>query len=124
MNTVLVVSIVVSIVVILVLVLIYFYQSKKNITTSLPPSPLTENGNKTCQFEGEDLYNNKVYKWDGTQVKINPTNVLCNECNQYLFKDEKGCSSYIFDKNENSRQTVDSGVCTVNAKALSKPCPF
>jgi len=62
----------------------------------------------------------KIY--NGTQV--NPVNVLCNECNQYLFKDEKGCSSYMFYKNENSLKTVDSGVCTVDAKALSKPCPF
>lgn len=94
------------------------------------PNPLISN--LTCQFEGEDLYNNQIYTYDGKKVDKSPV-ISCNQCNQYIFKDESGCAPLLFDPPEDSSICNPSrpdkiclephGVCTTSLAPSSK-CPF
>ena len=94
-------------------------KKKKAMTTMslTPPAKDTssEVSGKTCQFEGEDLFNKEIYKWsDGTRIKKNPINLPCGECNQYLFKDKEGCVPYTFESLENVQE--DKTYCQLHPK--------
>lgn len=98
-------------------------KEKKKATTTMSSTPpvkdtSTETSGKTCKFEGEDLFNKKIYKWsDGTHIVKNPTNLPCSECNQYIFKDKNECVPYIFDSSENVQK--DKSFCELHP---SKDC--
>ena len=66
---------------------------KNNIVKPTPNS----NALGYCTFEGEDLYNKDVYTFDGKKVSVDVSPIKCSDCNQYIFKDDTGCVSYIYD---------------------------
>lgn len=57
-----------------------------------------------CIFEGEDLYNKNVHTYDGKQVSVDVSPILCSTCNKYVYKTEDGCTRYIFDYLENTNE--------------------
>jgi hypothetical protein len=98
-----------------------------------PPPPVSEKEipspdetiQGTCSFEGEDIYNQKIYDYYGKNVPID-TSIPCSRCNSYVFKDSDGCIPLGYDKRGGG------GVCTsgfLNVSGnwgipLSKKCPF
>jgi hypothetical protein len=97
-----------------------------------------------CIFEGEDLYNEDVYTFDGKKVPVDVSPIPCSTCNQYIYKNDDGCVTYQFDFLENTNvddsnlldQMCDPkhpernatcidphGTCTPSL-APSKKCPF
>ena len=116
---------------------VYFWKTKKSDTEgdtgsiTLPSPDNTAGG--LCKFEGEDLFTKAVYSFDGKNLPVDVPPILCSRCNQFIFKDDEGCTPYLFDKDENSiicdpKQpgkycTAQTGVCTVSL-APSKKCPF
>jgi hypothetical protein len=97
-----------------------------------------------CDFEGEDLYNGDVYTFDGKKVPVDVSPIECSTCNQYVYKNDDGCVTYIFDYLENTNvddsNLLDKmcdpkhperddtciqphGTCTPSL-APSKKCPF
>ena len=85
---------------------VYFWRTKKGDPTTgsgdlSKPSP-DSNALGYCDFEGEDLYLGAVYTFDGKTVPVDVSPILCSTCNQYVYKNDDGCVSYIFDKLENT----------------------
>lgn len=77
---------------------------------------------KLCEFEGEDIFNKKVYTFGGTLVTEQPEKMTCNECNKYVYQKEPGeCYDMGYDEEYQSKGTV-VGVCS--AAFTKKPCPF
>ena len=75
-----------------------------------------------CEFEGEDLFNNKVYSRDGTLITEQPEKMTCNECNKYVYQKELGeCYDIGYDEEYQSKGSV-VGVCSVGF--TKKSCPF
>ena len=96
--------------------------------SSTPPQPDT-NATGYCTFEGTDLDN--VFTRDGKKPTVK--SFQCNQCNQYIFKDDSGCSPYMYDSLQNnslhSKGTFDSlatphSVCTVDVITPIQNCPF
>ena len=88
------------------------------------PTDDTPKGSKKvlCEFEGEDLFNNKVYDREGTLITEQPDKMTCDECSNYVYKktpDE--CYDLGYDKEYQSKGTV-VGVCS--AAFTKKSCPF
>ena len=85
---------------------VYFWKTKKSDTggdtgsLTLPDPDTAALG--YCDFEGEDLFTGDVYTFDGKKVPVDVSPILCSTCNQFIFKDDEGCVSYIFDKLENT----------------------
>lgn len=113
---------------------ILFKKKKKSVTQ---PSD-TPNTGKTCEFEGEDLYNGTIFATDGTQIKEQPQ-MTCADCTKYIYKDNDGkCYDFIHDVNYNadnyctSEQSQDlktdkevikcNDICTPSF--TPKACPF
>ena len=91
-----------------------------------------------CIFLDSDLYNNKLFtdknesitrnmiekneKNVGKDIKLTPGKhytVKCNECKNYVYKDDKGqCSPYSYDGRYTASNSL--GVCT--AIGYAKPC--
>jgi hypothetical protein len=97
-----------------------------------------------CTFEGEDLYNNRVYTLNGVRVSTKTSPIKCGDCSKYLYKNKEGCAPFMFDTLINSdindsasfdnfcdpahperdKDCVEPhGVCTVGLSP-SKKCPF
>ena len=53
-----------------------------------------------CSFEGEDLFNKRVYTKSGTLV-LPDTQDVCSNCVQYVFKDPDGCVPLGYDETQN-----------------------
>jgi hypothetical protein len=53
----------------------------------------------TCSFEGEDVYNKKVFSYNGDLVQPK-TQVDCSQCNQYVVKQDNGCLPMGYDSFE------------------------
>jgi hypothetical protein len=129
---------------------VYFWRKKKSPDSDSdsdknPPPPPDDNALGYCTFEGEDLYEKRVYTYDGKRVSKEVSPIKCSTCNQYVYEDESGgCVKYIFDYQENSNiddsKNVDllcdpahperdktciqpHGVCTPSM-APSTKCPF
>lgn len=86
---------------------VYFWKTKKSDTGAdvngsftLPNPDTTARG--YCDFEGEDLYSGDVYTFDGKKVPVDVSPILCSTCNQFIYKNDEGCVSYIFNKLENT----------------------
>jgi hypothetical protein len=83
---------------------VYFWKTKKEKGdakgTLQKPTPDTS-ALGYCDFEGEDLYSGDVYTFDGKKVSVDVSPILCSTCNQFIYKNDDGCVSYIFDKLEN-----------------------
>jgi hypothetical protein len=43
-----------------------------------------------CSFEGEDVFNKRIYALDGTLV-IPDEKIPCSNCSQYVYKTPEGC---------------------------------
>lgn len=66
-----------------------------------------------CQFEGEDLFNKKVYNKEGKVVISQPYNLTCDRCSDYFYRESTAkCVGY----------THNEGVC-IPKLGLAKPCP-
>ena len=90
---------------------VYFWRTKKDDDgggSGTQPTP-DSTALGYCDFEGEDLYSGDVYSFDGKKVSVNVSPILCSTCNQYVYKNDDGCVSYIFDKLENTN-IDDSGL--------------
>ncbi len=78
----------------------------------------------TCSFEGEDVYNKKVFSYDGDLVQPK-TQVDCSQCNQYVVKQDNGCLPMGFD-------SFEGNVCIAGNKTAQgnwglppiMKCPF
>ena len=88
-------------------------------------TPKDSKGSKKvlCEFEGEDLFNNKVYALDGTLITEQPDKMTCDECSNYIYKgsSDDECYDMGYDKEYQSKGTV-VGVCS--AAFTKKSCPF
>jgi hypothetical protein len=92
---------------------VYFWRTKKEGDTAgsgdlSKPDPDTS-ALGYCDFEGEDLFSGDVYTFDGKTVPVDVSPILCSQCNQFVYKNDDGCVSYIFDKLENTN-IDDSGL--------------
>lgn len=66
-----------------------------------------------CQFEGEDLFNKKVYDKEGKVVISQPSDLTCDRCSDYFYRESTDkCVGF----------THDEGVC-IPKLGLAKPCP-
>ena len=120
---------------------ILFFKRKKNNDdpTQEDDSVDAPDENKSCEFEGEDLYNSMVFTTDGTPVKDQQPQMTCADCTQYIYKDSEGkCYGFIHDvdynadnyclqeQKEESEQgkqvTQCNDVCTPSF--TPKACPF
>ena len=83
---------------------VYFWRTKKEQAHEKeeeggPPPDIKALG--YCVFEGEDLYNKNVHTYDGKQVSVDVSPILCSKCNKYIYKTDEGCTHYLFDYLEN-----------------------
>jgi hypothetical protein len=105
------------------------WDSKKEIKTPVGtqgdrPDPDTS-ATGTCEFEGEDTFNQKVFSYNGDLV-LPDTKVDCSQCNQYLVKQDTGCLPLGFDKNERDKVCVAGILSTEGTWGVPpiKTCPF
>lgn len=79
-----------------------------------PPPPIEPKQKKQrCLFEGEDLFNNKVYDKKGNLITNQPYDLTCDRCSDYLYREStEKCVGY----------TSDDGVCIPKLE-IAKPCP-
>ena len=81
---------------------IIFGKKKKDDDDGVPGTKDTPDANKTCAFEGEDLYNSMVFTKDGQTVKEQPQ-MTCSDCKKYIYKDNEGkCYDFIHDVKYNA----------------------
>ena len=102
-----------------------FFLSYFLIPTPLPPPMPAKVVEPSCEFEGEDIFNNHVFDKTATLITDEIT-VPCNSCNNYVYKDNDGkCHGYSYDETYNVNgggvQSVMS-ICT--AEFGSTPCPI
>jgi hypothetical protein len=123
---------------------VYFWKKKKGDSGTLNAPTPDDNALGYCNFEGEDLYNEDVYTFDGKKVPVDVSPIPCSTCNQYVYKNDDGCVTYLFDYQENTNVDDSSlldkmcdpkhperdrmciephGICTPSL-APSKKCPF
>ena len=97
-----------------------------------------------CTFEGEDLYNKRVYTSEGIRVSADTSPIKCGDCSNYVYKNREGCTPFVYDElanpTINDSDSFDNfcdpahperdkdciepqGVCTVGLSP-SKKCPF
>ena len=90
---------------------------------SEPPVEPTKGSKKLlCEFEGEDLFNQKIYDRDGSLITEQPDKMTCDECSKYVYKESSDeCYDIGYDKEYQSKGTV-VGVCS--AAFTKKSCPF
>ena len=92
--------------------------------TPEPPTEAPEGSKKMlCEFEGEDLFNSKIYtRKDGTLITEQPEKMTCDECNAYVYKESPSeCYDIGYDEEYQSKGSV-VGVCS--AAFTKKSCPF
>lgn len=94
--------------------------------TSKPDEPAEELPVSTksilCEFEGEDLFNNKVFTLDGKPITEQPEKMTCNECNKYVYKESPSeCYNIGYDEEYQSKGSV-VGVCS--PAFTKRSCPF
>jgi len=124
---------------------VYFWKNGPSGPTGSLNTPAPDNNALGyCNFEGEDLFNEDVYTFDGKKVPVDVSPIQCSTCNQYVYKNDEGCVTYQFDFLENTNvddsglldQMCDPkhpernatcieahGTCTPSL-APSKKCPF
>lgn len=119
-------------------IMIFKRKKKKDETTQEDDSVNTPDETKSCEFEGEDMYNGMVFSVDGTPVKEQPQ-MTCADCTKYIYKDSEGkCYDFIHDTKYNAdnycseeqkeegeagkRVTLCNDVCT--ASFTPRACPF
>tara|TARA_B110000285_G_C14635262_1_gene385225 strand:- start:89 stop:457 length:369 start_codon:yes stop_codon:yes gene_type:complete len=86
------------------------------------PSAPTVVGMK-CRFPGSDVLNNKIFDDEGDALDLNKE-VVCTNCNQYVYKSGGKCSLYHYDKEFNERGTFKPTVGTCTSRKKTGACPF
>lgn len=86
------------------------------------PSAPTVVGLK-CRFPGSDVLNNKIFDDVGDALDLNKE-VVCTNCNQYVYKSDGKCSLYHYDKEFNERGTFKPTVGTCTSRKKTGACPF
>lgn len=76
----------------------------------------------TCRLEH---VSGKTLNKDGEALGFDMT-VPCTSCNQYIYRDNRKCISYEYDKELNERDNVQPimGMCTPSRDAAAQNCPF
>ena len=75
---------------------------------------------KLCEFEGEDLFEKKVFKKiDNSLVTTNPKGMQCSECVDYIYR-EGPTECYEFEYTNKDNEVI--GVCL--AKTVASKCTY
>jgi hypothetical protein len=101
-------------------------KKKTNVPTPDPSRPDPDMSAKgTCSFEGEDVYNQKVFSYNGDLVKPK-TQVDCSQCNQYVVKQDTGCLPMGYDKAEGNNVCVAGNPTSLGTWGIPPimKCPF
>ena len=91
-------------------------------TTPAAPAPAAPEApvGKVCEFEGEDLFNRKVFKKsDNSIVTANPKSLQCSECVDYMYRAGPN-ECYEFEYTNKDKEVV--GVCL--AKTVASKCTY
>ena len=55
-----------------------------------------------CIIESKDLFSGSVYDYNKKQMPSKMSPIKCSDCNQYIYKTEKQCSQYMYNREYNS----------------------
>jgi len=133
-----VITFLIVLVLVAVVIIVYRLSRIKKVINDQLDTETDVYNNQACMFLDSDLYNNRLLtdenesitrniiekneKNTGKGIKLAPGKhytVKCNECKNYVYKDEKGqCSPYAYDGRYTALNSL--GVCT--AIGYSKPC--
>ena len=80
----------------LILFLAYWFGTGQH---SKQPDPEPETEPLMCSFEGEDVFNERVYSSSGTLV-VPGFQDACSNCVQYVYKDSSGCVPLGYDETQ------------------------
>ena len=116
-----------------------------NVTEDKPPEP-NQKALGYCTIEKDDLFSGSVYDYDKKKMTTKMSPIKCSDCNQYTYKTDDKCSSYMYNTEYNAlAPNIDDsskvgvfcdpahperkncikphGVCSINLKT-SKTCNF
>ena len=97
--------------------LVYIY--KRYRVYKVPKTSDAPKG-KLCEFEGEDLFEKKVFKKiDNSMVMTNPKGMQCSECVDYIYR-EGPTECYEFEYTNKDNEVI--GVCL--AKTVPSKCTY